>query len=364
MRYIIFFLFAFVLSIILTRLVRHLALKFNIVDNPAIEPERRIHQKPVALLGGLAIFLSFFLTLFILWSGHYWPSGEISLKNLVGIFLATTVLIIIGVLDDKKNLKPVWQLVFSLIAIFIVIIFGIGIKQINNPFNSGIISLEQNKIEIINLAGLPYYLSWPADLITFIWLFVVIYAIKLLTGLDGLVPGVSVIGSIIVAGFCLFTVFVQPQVALLALILGAASLGFLFFNFHPATIFLGTSGEMFLGLMLGVLAVISGSKIATLLLILGIPILDLIWVILRRVIKERHSPMKADKKHLHFRLLDFGFSHRGAVIFLWCLSLIFGLIGIIFPATRIKVLALAILIAVMIILALILTKKRGLTLIK
>lgn len=361
MIYLIVFFIALFLSINFTKICQWLAFRFGVIDDPGRDPERRIHKKPIALLGGLALYLSFFITLFIILIFNQWPKGEILFKNLIGVFIGSTILIIGGILDEKKDFKPKYQFIFSILAILIVIIFGVGIKYINNPFGSGLFFLENTKIQILSINGLPYYFTWPADLVTFIWLFLVIYAIKLLAGLDGLVPGVISIGSLIVFCFCLFTVFTQPQVAFLAIILAGVSLGFLIFNFHPAKIFLGTSGEMFLGLMIGVLAVISGSKIATLLLILGIPILDLIWVIGRRVFKEKHSPFRADRKHLHFRLLDIGFSHRGAVIFLWILSFIFGLIGLLFPATKIKMLAFLILILVMSVLAIFLTKKQDLT---
>lgn len=360
MNYLIIFFVAFVLAVILTKISGWLAKKFNIVDDPSREAERKIHRKPIPLLGGLGLYLAFFISLLIIIIGNQWLSKEIPLKNLVGVFIASTILVIGGLIDEKKNLKPIFQFIFSILAVLAVMAFGVGIKHINNPFGPGLIFLENYKIEIIRISGIPYYFSWPADIITFVWLLLVIYAIKLLAGLDGLVPGVVSIGSLIIFCFCVFTAFVQPQVALLAIILAGVSLGFLIFNFHPARIFLGTSGEMFLGLMLGVLAVISGSKIATLLLILGIPILDLIWVILRRIFKEKRSPFQADRKHLHFRLLDCGFSHCGAVIFLWLLSLIFGLIGLLFPTTGTKMIALLFLAIVMIILAMILTFKKPL----
>ena len=116
------------------------------------------------------------------------------------------------------------------------------------------------------------------------------YTTKFLDGLDGLVSGLSVIGGLIVAGLCLFTKFFQPEIATISLIFAGACAGFLIFNFYPAKIFLGEGGSLFCGFILGTLAIISGGKIATTLLILGIPILDLIWVILRRLIGEHRAP--------------------------------------------------------------------------
>lgn len=360
MSYFFFFILSFILSIILTKVVRLIALKYKILDYPEKEPERKIHSQPIPLLGGLAIFLSFFLVLFFLLLSGSLKLETIAFKNLIGLFFGGLVLIIGGILDDRYNLSPTKQLIFSVLAVLIVIAFGIGIKHINNPLGEGLIFFEKTKIEILRWQGIPYYFSWPADLITFVWLLLMIYAVKLLAGLDGLVPGITSIGALGIFFLCLFTKFYQPDVGSLAIILAAVSLGFLIFNFHPAKIFLGTGGETFAGFILGSLAIISGSKIATLLLVLGIPILDFIWVVLRRIFKEHRWPFLADKKHLHFRLLDFGLSHREAVIFLWGLSLIFGLIGIIFPTTKIKVIALGILVVVMIGLAIMLTKKKKL----
>ncbi len=358
MNYLIFFFLSFFLSVFLTKLVRRFALKYKILDYPEKEPQRKIHQKPIPLLGGLALFFSFFIILFFSLAIGLLKLETIVFKNLIGFFLASFVLIIGGFLDDRYNLSPLKQLLFSFLAILIIIASGIGIKYINNPFGQGLIFLEIKKIEILRIGGIPYYFTFPADLITFVWLLLMIYALKLLAGLDGLVPGITSIGALMIFFLCLLTKFYQPDVGSLAIILAGASLGFLIFNFHPAKIFLGTSGETFSGFSLGVLAIISGSKIATLLLVVGIPILDMIWVILRRVFKEKRWPFLADKKHLHFRLLDFGFSHPGAVIFLWCLALIFGLIGIIFPTTKIKVFALVILTLLMIGLAFFIKKRK------
>lgn len=361
MNYFFFFIATFILSIIFTKIVRHFALKYKILDYPETAPERKIHQKPIPLLGGLALFFSFFLILFFSLTTGLFKLETIVLKNLIGIFLASTILIIGGILDDRFHLSPHKQIIFSVLAIIIVIISGIGVKYINNPFGQGLIFLEIKKIEILKWQGMPYYFTWPADLVTFIWLFLMIYALKLLAGLDGLVPGVTSIGALIIFFLCLFTKFYQPEVGILTIILAGASLGFLLFNFHPAKIFPGTAGETFSGFILGTLAIISGSKIATLLLVVGIPILDVIWVFLRRIFKEHRWPFLADKKHLHFRLLDVGFSHQGAVIFLWVLAFVFGSIGILFPVTKTKILALGTLIIVMIGLALLVTKRRRLT---
>lgn len=262
-----------------------------------------------------------------------------------------------GFLDDKYNIKPHYQVIWPVLAIIAVIISGIGVKYITNPFG-GLIYFSTYKFEVFRLGGMPYYITLFSDIFTFIWLIVLMYTTKFLDGLDGLVPGISVIGGLIVAGLCLVTKFFQPEIATISLIFAGACLGFLLFSFHPAKIFLGEGGSLFCGFMLGVLAIISGGKIATTLLVLGIPILDLIWVMLRRVISERRAPWLADKKHLHFRLLDIGFSHRQAVLFLYFIALCFGATTLFLQSFQ-KLIALAVLIVVMLVLAMIITRQQS-----
>ena len=150
-----------------------------------------------------------------------------------------------------------------------------------------------------------------------------IYTTKFLDGLDGLVSGIGTLGALILFIVSLFWDVPMSATSVLCLILAGALLGFLKYNFYPAKIFLGEAGSTFIGFMLGVLAIISGAKIATALLIMGIPVLDVIWVIIRRLISHKHF-YAGDRKHFHFRLLDAGLSHRQAVLFLYALTLIFG----------------------------------------
>ena len=179
-----------------------------------------------------------------------------------------------------------------------------------------------------------------------------IYTTKLLDGLDGLVAGVTTIGSLIIFMVSLAWDVPLSGTSILAIILAGSSLGFLVFNFHPAKIFLGEGGSVFCGFMLGVLAIISGSKIATALLIMGIPILDVIWVVIKRILTGR-SPVSGDNQHLHFRLLNIGLNHRQAVLFLYLVTGFFGLSSI-FLSSSGKVVALIVMAVFMIFLALML----------
>jgi UDP-N-acetylmuramyl pentapeptide phosphotransferase/UDP-N-acetylglucosamine-1-phosphate transferase len=216
----------------------------------------------------------------------------------------------------------------------------------------GVMYLDTIKIKIFTINNLPYHIVLLADLFAFFWLMTMTYTTKFLDGLDGLVSGITTICAVILFALSLNKEVAQPETALLAIIFAGASLGFLIFNFHPAKIFLGEGGSLYTGFMLGVLAIISGAKIATALLILGIPLLDVLWVIFRRIFLKS-SPFMADKKHLHFRLLDIGLSHRMAVALLWLLSLIFG-IAALFLGSQQKLISLIILFILMIILAIIL----------
>ena len=225
---------------------------------------------------------------------------------------------------------------------------GIGIPSIRNPLG-GLISFNNWQYILFWYQGIPYKITLFADLFTLIWLMGMMYTTKLLDGLDGLVSGVTVIGSLIICSVALSIKVDQTNTALIALILAGAFGGFLLFNFNPAKIFLGESGSMFAGLMLGVLAIISGSKVATALLIMGIPILDVIWVILRRLFYHKKIAF-ADRKHLHFRLLDIGLTQRQAVLLMYFLTAFFGSFTLFF-STFGKFIALIILAIFMMILA-------------
>ncbi len=328
MFYLMPIILTFIISCLLTPIVKRLAEKTKIVDYPG---SRKIHQKPIALLGGLAIFLSFFLATIIFWYLGYINDLKIQNQHIAAILLGGFILILGGFLDDKYNLKPYQQIIWPILSILVVLLAGIRIEYITNPFG-GVI-------------GLPFYAGIIA---AFFWLMGMIYTTKFLDGLDGLVSGITAIGALIIFIVSLHWDVPSSGTSILALILAGSCFGFLIFNWHPAKIFLGEGGSVFCGFMLGILAIISGSKIATALLILGIPILDVIWVIASRVIKGQ-SPLKGDKRHLHFRLLDIGLSHRQTVVFLYSATVAFG-ISSLFLHSKGKIIALIILALVMLLL--------------
>jgi len=330
LHYLLPFFGAFFIGLILTILVKHYAEAKKILDWPS--SPRKIHSHPIPLLGGLAIYLTIVILMMVF--KDYLLDGRITQGYLWSIIIGGLFLMVGGYLDDRFDLKP-WQLLIApILASLTVILAGVQIKYITNP-GGGIINISSVII---------------SSVIVFIWLMGMIYTTKLLDGLDGLVSGITFIGSVILFAVSLFWDIQMSGTSILCLLLAGSVLGFLIFNFHPAKIFLGEGGSTFLGFMLGVLAIISGAKIATTLLIMGIPILDVFWVIIRRLFKEKHSLATSDKKHLHFRLLDIGFNQRQAVLFLYFLTLLFGGVAV-FQKTIGKLIALVVLLFVMIILA-------------
>lgn len=348
MMYFSVFILSVVVSGLLTILVRRFALRFSIVDRPEADPERKIHTTPTPLLGGFAPMLAFFLVVALL---YWWRpdfTAGFSPGQYFGLAAAAVFLALGGFLDDRFRLPPLWQIVWPILASVTVIASGASIHFITNPFG-GLIQLNQHQILLFTFAGIaPVLVIW-ADIFSFAWLMGMSYTTKFLDGLDGLVAGVTSIGGLILFFVSLRPEVNQPTTALVALIVSGSMLGFLPFNFHPARIFLGEAGSLWSGFMLGVLAIISGGKIATALLLLGLPILDVVWVIIRRL-REGRSPFRgADRKHLHFRLLDVGLSQRQVVLILYSFTAIFGAMTLIFHGWQ-KLVALVSLAVVMVVL--------------
>lgn len=342
---------AAVLAIMSVVIVRRLAIRWNILDRPS--NQRKIHLQPVPLLGGLAVYIAVALPVLGLALFSPWLIGQnLSLKTIIGVLIAGLVIVLIGAVDDKKNLPPRWQIAGPLIAIAIMIVAGLGIAKITNPFG-GVIILNQWTWVVGWWHGVPATVTLWADLFTVTWLLGMMYTTKLLDGLDGLVSGLGTIGALMVFLLSSTTQWYQPDTALLAAVVVGACFGFTVWNWHPAKIFLGEGGSLLIGFFLGVLAIISGGKIATALLIMGIPILDVVWVIARRMLVEHTNPFRAaDRKHFHFRLLDAGLSQRQAVIVFYLCALIFGSLTLVLQSQQ-KIIALGVLVIVMIILGVI-----------
>ena len=293
---------SFILALILTPFVKKLAFRMGAVDHPN---KRKIHKTIMPRLGGLAIFISFLIGALI-----FNPEGEHELP----IFIGAILIMAIGMIDDKFQVAARYKFSVQLVVAFIIVLSGLQITQINLPLGY-----------VIDFG----YLSIP---ITILWIVGITNAITLIDGLDGLAGGVSTIALVTIGGLAIS--LGDSFVALISFLLIGSTLGFLVFNFHPAKIFMGDTGSMFLGYMIGVLSIL-GFKNATLfslivpIAILGVPILDTLLAIVRRAVHKKplYSP---DKMHLHHCLLNLGFGHRETVILIYCMSALFSLAAIIF----------------------------------
>jgi len=329
---------AFILSVIFTDLMILITKKFDIVDHP--NKERKKHKKAVPLMGGTAIFFAFsIVTIVVMATTDHFTSGDIDDIHLIGFLLGGLVLIVGGFFDDKFELPPKLSIIFPILAALFAVIVGIGPSKITNPLGGAF--------------DIPEVVS---SIFTFLWIMCLIYTTKLLDGLDGLATGISAIGTLMIALLALATVYYQPDVALMALIAFAALLGFLLWNFNPAQIFLGDGGSTYVGYLIGMLAIISGSKIATALLVVGIPALDVLFVIIERY-KNRKAISTGDRLHLHHKLFDLGLNQRQIVAFYYIIAISFGLTTIIFESWQ-KLLALGFLFIIMLTLAIFISKAK------
>ncbi|MGE7695938.1 glycosyltransferase family 4 protein [Lysinibacillus sp. NPDC094177] len=306
---------AFVASILLTPLVKRLAFKIGAVDAPNY---RKVHARIMPRLGGLAIFLSFLIAVAI-----FQPIliiNENGSNFLLAIIIGACIIVATGVIDDMREISAKAKLVGQLIAALIVIfVGGIQIDMITLPF-----------VGELNFG----FLSIP---LTIIWIVGITNAINLIDGLDGLAAGVSTIALITLAVMAI--IMSNMFVLAIAAILAASTFGFLFYNFHPAKIFMGDTGALFLGFMISVLALLGFKNVTVValivpIIILGVPISDTFFAIVRRVrMKKKWSD--PDKSHLHHRLLDMGFTHRQTVLIIYGIAIMFGLAAIIFSMAKV-----------------------------
>lgn len=306
---------AFALSAGFTPWVRKYALKHGIVDAPT--SERKIHKREVAYLGGVAIFGGFLLTVMALM-----PMS----RQLGALLLGCLILVVVGVIDDIYDLSPWVKLGGQFVAAGVALAGGIGITQITNPFG-GVIDLSAPGRMSFEVWGQGFHISPLANLLSLLWMVGLANTVNFLDGLDGLACGISGIAAVVMFGLAIGDSVNQPAVAMLAIILAGAAFGFLPFNFFPAKIFMGDSGAYFLGLTLAMLSIYSGGKLATAALVLGFPIIDALWAATRRLAK-RTSPFRADRQHFHHLLLDAGMTQRQAVLTLYAVAAVFGMVAL------------------------------------
>ncbi len=319
-NYLITFVLAFIVALSVTPVVRKLALRIRAVDVP--KDGRRMHKKPIALMGGIAIITGFIFSLaFDLITTTNLNAYR---RELLGLLAGIAIISLLGVLDDTLAVRAKIKLAFQLAAaISVVLISGTRISVVTNPFaSSGYIELSP-------------YISYP---LTILWIVGITNAINLLDGLDGLAAGVSSISSLSLFFVSLLRVDLEPSIAIytavITIALAGSTLGFLPYNFNPAKIFMGETGSAFLGFTLGVISIQGTLKsyaaisIAIPLLVLGLPLFDTLFAIIRRISSGKPI-MQADRKHLHHKLIDMGLSQRQSVIVMYTASGSLGLCAIV-----------------------------------
>ena len=314
LQYIIVLISTLVLSAVATPLVRFLSFKIGAVDNPNA---RRINKVPMPTAGGLAVFIAFAVSVL-----GFLP-GIIKHLNVDGVYihyvfplvLAGGIIILTGLIDDVKELKPLPKLCGILIAATIIWLWtDFRFDDFKIPFGGPLI----------------HFPSWVSFLLTVLWIVAITNAVNLIDGLDGLVSGVSIISLTtmgIVSYFFLHDSDIFLPLTIFILVVSIA--GFLPYNYHPAIIYLGDTGALFIGFMIGVLS-LQGLKnstavaVVTPMIILGVPITDTVVAIIRRSLSGKKI-YEADRMHLHHRLLSMGLTHRGTVLVIYAISFIFSL---------------------------------------
>lgn len=303
-QYLLIFLTAFILALIFTPAAIKIAPKIGAVDIP--KDNRRMHTKAMPRFGGMAIYIGTVAAMLI-----FLPFST----RLMGVIAGGTLIFLVGIIDDLRNLPAKVKLGCQIFCAFILFQFSVRISFIGNPFGDGY-----------------YFFPWIVSLlVTVVWIVGITNTINLIDGLDGLAGGVAFIASISIAYTAYINGNTEASMAMLAIAGGA--LGFLPFNFNPAKIFMGDGGALFLGFMLAGLSVMSPMKSATMLatvvpvLVLGLPIFDTAFAILRRLINRRPI-MEADKGHLHHRIMAAGLGQRRTVLTLYGISGVMGVAAI------------------------------------
>jgi len=298
---------AVLIALITTPVVKSLAFKIHAVDVP--KDNRRMHDHPIPRMGGLAIFLAFLFSVLL-----FVPLT----RELRGMLLGATVIVILGVLDDIFALPAMPKFLVQIAAALIAVVQGNVITYLSNPN-----IFSPNPIWNLGVLSVPF---------SVLWIVAITNAVNLIDGLDGLACGVSAISSMTLLIIAL-TVS-EPQVALLMAALAGSCLGFLPYNMNPAKIFMGDTGSTFLGFILAVVSIQGLFKYATIIsfavpfLLMGLPIFDTCFAILRRV-SHGQSPMSPDRGHIHHRLIDMGLSQKQAVAVLYVISAILGLSAVV-----------------------------------
>lgn len=312
--YILILATSFIVTYFVVPLSIKFAKKFGIIDNPK-QDDRRVHKVATPRVGGIAIVAGMFVSLLVYFIITLFTDNTVD-KRYLGYILGGIIVVTMGFVDDVKSLSPLYKFLFQLLAGTVIYIFGISIAGVRSPFAYG---------EMIDFG----IWSFP---ITIIWVLGITTAVNLIDGLDGLAAGISAIAS--VSLLMIFAINGAPMEAVvIGIALVGSMIGFLPYNFNPAKTFMGDTGSNFLGYTLAVISMIGMAKGYTVLaivapiIIVGVPVFDMIFAGVRRV--AHHQKITTpDKGHIHHRLLKHGFSQKQAVLILYALTSILGIIAV------------------------------------
>ena len=336
MTYPLIFILAFATALLATPLAGRLGARLGMLDQPV---GRRQHGTPIPRIGGAGLFAGFAVACGVALAVAPLSNPE-DRRRIAGVLVGCVFVFCVGLIDDWKELKPLPQLAAQIAAALIAAATTVFIERFTNPLND-------------RLVVLPLALAVP---VTVFWIAGMMNTVNWLDGLDGLASGV---GAIAAGLFALHAYRLgQIEVALFPLALAGACLGFLPFNFNPARVFLGSSGTMVVGFALATFSILAPARVATALLVMAVPIVDTAWQIFDRYRRGR-SPLQGDRGHLHFRLLDLGYSQRAIVAAYWLFCAAFGALSLLVSSRLYKLSALLLLVALVLGVLIVLTRKQA-----
>ena len=307
------------LSFLLTPLAIRFAPRLGAIDVP--DSERRVHQSPIPRTGGLAVATSFvaigvagFIASQVF--DIALPGRPVRSVEIAALMIGVAAGALIGYIDDRLQLRARWQFIGQFVLAGIALLGGIRIDRLPNPLGDGGFILGGDTIG-----------TAAAVAATTLWIVGMLNSANFVDGLDGLLAGVALIAVTTLGVISLVVPPIQPVIAMLCALLAGSLLGFLPYNFHPARVFIGTAGVFAVGYALAVLSVLGTAKVAVALLVLGVPVIDTFWIIIRRV-REGRSPFSADRGHFHHRLLDLGLTHRQVVLLIYAICVVLAVLSL------------------------------------
>ncbi|OGG34992.1 hypothetical protein A2363_02105 [Candidatus Gottesmanbacteria bacterium RIFOXYB1_FULL_47_11] len=314
------FFFAACTTLAVTPLVIAIAKKYKLVDNPKKRYHpAHTHTGIIPRAGGLALFIGLILTTAI-----FIPVS----KLYAGMLISATILVIVGLLDDRRDVNPYIRFGTNVLAALIMVLAGAGIPYITNPLTGGVIHLDTWRVTF-TFWGTHSILVW-ADLFALLWIIWTMNIVGWSAGVEGQMPGFVAIAAFTLGLLSLRFTALDPHqttITILAFIVAGVFAGFIPWNFYPQKIMPGYGGKTLAGFLLALLGILSYGKLGTALLVLGIPMTDAAYTLLRRIGK-RKSPVLADRGHLHHRLLDIGWGKRRVALFYWGVSAILGVVAL------------------------------------